>query len=161
MTFHAGTYQHRCASGEGFPTAVTGSAFGVGRQTVGNIKATSAMNAAAMDELMGDPSVGRMATFPISVMQATCYPIFAEYHETKQVLLKNHPHLHHTFDRSPFAAITVNLGPVSVSPPHLDSNNKADRMCLIGALGTFNSDLSGSTSTCGDAQNGRPRLAAC
>ncbi|KAJ6451456.1 hypothetical protein C8R45DRAFT_769811, partial [Mycena sanguinolenta] len=158
MTFPADAYQHRHASGEGFPTAAAGFAFGVGRQSVGNIKATSARNAAAMDELMADPSVARMATYPIresrlfldpsfltlarpAVMQATCYPIFAEYHRTKQTLMKEYPHLCPTFARSPFAAVTANLGPISVSPPHLDGNNKADGMCLIGALGSFNPDV--------------------
>ncbi|KAJ7694501.1 hypothetical protein B0H14DRAFT_2419133, partial [Mycena olivaceomarginata] len=33
-----------------------------------------------------------------------------------------------------------NLGPVSVSPPHVGGRNKAEGMCLIGALGDFNPD---------------------
>ncbi|KAJ6458778.1 hypothetical protein C8R45DRAFT_843668 [Mycena sanguinolenta] len=32
---------------------------------------------------------------------------------------------------------------MSVLPPHLDGNNKADGMCLIGALGSFNPDIGG------------------
>ncbi|KAJ7751851.1 hypothetical protein B0H14DRAFT_2222459, partial [Mycena olivaceomarginata] len=44
---------------------------------------------------------------------------------------------------SPFAAATFNLGPVSVSPPHVDGGNKADGMCLIGTLGDFNPDHGG------------------
>ncbi|KAF7340635.1 hypothetical protein MSAN_02135400 [Mycena sanguinolenta] len=65
MTFPAGAFQHRRASGEGFPTAAAGFAFGTGRKGVGNIRASSATNAAAMDELLAEPSVGRMATYPI------------------------------------------------------------------------------------------------
>jgi hypothetical protein len=42
-----------------------------------------------------------------------------------------------------FAAVTVNLGPASVSPPHTDGANKADGMCLIGALGSFDAEKGG------------------
>jgi hypothetical protein len=45
--------------------------------------------------------------------------------------------LRRTFPRSPYAAITFNLGPVTVSPPYTDTGNKADGMCLISALGDF------------------------
>ncbi|KAJ7717096.1 hypothetical protein B0H14DRAFT_2412768, partial [Mycena olivaceomarginata] len=127
----------------GFPAASYGFAFGGGRETVGNIKAPSAKNAAAMEELLNQPSVVRMATYPIPHFQALCYPIFANYHTTKQTLLRRNSALRRTFTRSPFAAVTVNLGPVSVSPPHADFGNKADGMCLIGALGAFNADQGG------------------
>ncbi|KAJ7881317.1 hypothetical protein B0H14DRAFT_2182725, partial [Mycena olivaceomarginata] len=66
--------------------------------------------------------------------------IFADYHATKQTLFQKNPHLRCTFTCSPFAAVTANLGPISVSPPHADFGNKADGMCLIGALGDFNAD---------------------
>jgi hypothetical protein len=59
------------------------------------------------------------------------------------VLLQKNPHLHRTFARSPFTAVTANLGPISVSPPHTDGGNKADGMCLIGALGAFDADKGG------------------
>ncbi|KAJ7799450.1 hypothetical protein B0H14DRAFT_2388030, partial [Mycena olivaceomarginata] len=140
MTFPAAASQHRRAYGDGFPTATRGFSFGTGREEVGNIKASSAQNAAAMEELLTDPSIIRMATYPLPHLQALCYPIFADYHETKRALLKKNPHLHRTFSRSPFTAVTANLGPASVSPPHLDGRNKADGMCLIGALGDFNAD---------------------
>jgi hypothetical protein len=42
-----------------------GFSFGRGRQVVGNIKSSSARNAAAMEELLSDPNVARMATYPI------------------------------------------------------------------------------------------------
>ncbi|KAJ7788339.1 hypothetical protein B0H14DRAFT_3504333 [Mycena olivaceomarginata] len=59
------------------------------------------------------------------------------------VFQAKNPHLRRTFARSPFAAVTANLGPVSVSPPHTDAGNKADGMCLIGALGNFDADKGG------------------
>ncbi|KAJ7695537.1 hypothetical protein B0H14DRAFT_3530146 [Mycena olivaceomarginata] len=143
MTFPAGAYHHRRSYGDGFPTGSQGFAFGGGRENLGNIKASSARNAAAMEELLEDPNVVRMATYPIPPFQAFCYPIFADYHTTKQVLVRKNPGLRRTFARSPFAAVTVNLGPVSVSPPHTDAANKADGMCLIGALGSFDADKGG------------------
>ncbi|KAJ7321808.1 hypothetical protein DFH08DRAFT_1085708 [Mycena albidolilacea] len=159
MMFPAAACQHRRASGDGFPAESFGFSFDGRRQIVGNIKSSSARNAAAMEELLADPSVTRMATFPIheqishplspphvlssAQFQSLCYNIFAGYHETKQTLLHKNPHLHCTFARSPFTAVTANLGPVSVSPPHTDFANKADGMCLIGALGRFDPDKGG------------------
>ncbi|KAJ7797700.1 hypothetical protein B0H14DRAFT_2618679 [Mycena olivaceomarginata] len=140
MTFPAAASQHRRAYGDGFPTATRGFSFGTGREEVGNIKAFVCPERRAMEELLTDPSIIRMATYPLPHLQALCYPIFADYHETKRALLKKNPHLHRTFSRSPFTAVTANLGPASVSPPHLDGRNKADGMCLIGALGDFNAD---------------------
>ncbi|KAJ7824906.1 hypothetical protein B0H14DRAFT_2369278, partial [Mycena olivaceomarginata] len=137
---------HRRASGEGFPTAAKGFAFGGGRQAVGNIKASSQRNAAAMDDLIDNPSIARMATYPHAspaVFQSLCYPIYKSYHNMKQILLRKNPNLHRTWAHSPFAAFTANLGPFSVSPPHVDHANKADGMCLIGALGEFDPDLGG------------------
>ncbi|KAF7367661.1 hypothetical protein MSAN_00829800 [Mycena sanguinolenta] len=140
MLFPASAYIHRRASGPGFPTSTRGFGFGTGRQTVGNYKACSRTNEAAMGELLANDAVNRAATFPIPAFQAVCWNIFSDYHATKQTLLNQNPGLHRTFERSPFAAVTANLGPFSVSPPHTDGANKADGMCLITALGRFNAD---------------------
>lgn len=51
--------------------------------------------------------------------------------------------MRHLFPRTPFTALTANFGPFSVSPPHADQDNKADGMCLIGALGEFDADKGG------------------
>ncbi|KAF7366849.1 hypothetical protein MSAN_00943500 [Mycena sanguinolenta] len=117
--------------------------FGCGRKEVGNYKARSQKNREAMDDLMENEDVQRFATYPIPAFQALSFNIFSDYHETKRTLLDRNPHLDETFRGSPFAAVTANLGPRSVSPPHLDSANKADGMCLIGALGRFNPDNGG------------------
>ncbi|KAJ7821545.1 hypothetical protein B0H14DRAFT_2371257, partial [Mycena olivaceomarginata] len=143
MMFPAGAYHHRRAMGEGFPTAACGFAFGGGRQEVGNIKASSQTNVVVMDELMEDPSIGRMATYPI-LKQLFCEAgNLAYFAAVSFTLLQKNPRLHRTWVRSPFAAVTFNLGPVSVSPPHVDGGNKADGMCLVGALGDFNPDHGG------------------
>ncbi|KAJ7873818.1 hypothetical protein B0H14DRAFT_2569506 [Mycena olivaceomarginata] len=122
-------------AGGNFPSETDGFAFGGGRQTVGNIKQRSGQNRAALEDLLQDKNIERMATYPIPVFQAACFQIFSDYHRTKQALLRKNPYLRPTFPRSPFAAVTVNLGPASVSPPHADGANKADGMCLVGALG--------------------------
>ncbi|KAJ7353096.1 hypothetical protein DFH08DRAFT_626518, partial [Mycena albidolilacea] len=143
MMFPATTFHH-CrapADGEGFPTMAKGFLYGSGRQYIGNIKPSSQQNARALDELIADPSITRFATLvSMAIFQALCFPIFKDYHKTKQVLLQKNCNLHRTWARSPFTAVTVNLGPVSVSPPHTDLNNKADGMCLIGVLGDFDPD---------------------
>ncbi|KAJ7790066.1 hypothetical protein B0H14DRAFT_3502077 [Mycena olivaceomarginata] len=58
----AAQWINRC--GRNFPAPAQGFAFGGGRRTVGNIKALSPTNQAAMDELLEDESVRRMATYP-------------------------------------------------------------------------------------------------
>ncbi|KAJ7363726.1 hypothetical protein DFH08DRAFT_949360 [Mycena albidolilacea] len=131
MTFPAGAYHHRRASGEGFPTGAKGFAFSSGRQTVRNIKASF---------------IACMATYPIPGFQSLCYPIYKSYHEMKQILLKKNPSLHCTWVHSPFTAFTTNLGPFSVSPPHVDHTNKADGMCLIGALVNSTPTRAGTSS---------------
>ncbi|KAJ7776667.1 hypothetical protein B0H14DRAFT_2631678 [Mycena olivaceomarginata] len=140
MSFPPSACSHRRGN---FPAPAQGFAFGGGRRTVGNIKALLPTNQAAMDELLEDESVRRMATYPVPVFQSLCFPIYSDYHRTKQTLLQKNPHLRRTFPRSPFAVVTVNLGPVSVSLPHTDAANKADGMCLIAALGAFDPDKGG------------------
>ncbi|KAJ7838060.1 hypothetical protein B0H14DRAFT_2361914, partial [Mycena olivaceomarginata] len=141
MTFPAGAYHHRCTygDGEGFPTVVHGFMFGGGREEVGNIKVSSTRNTAATEELLEDLSVIHIANSPlhVSLFEALCYPIFADYHRTKQTLLQQNPSLWRTFPRNPYTAITFNLGPIAVSPPHTNTSNKADSMCLISMLGDF------------------------
>ncbi|KAJ7650515.1 hypothetical protein FB45DRAFT_1017907 [Roridomyces roridus] len=145
MTFPGGAYEHRRSfdDDEGFPTHTDGYAFGGGMASVSNVKPSSAHNTQVMDEVRADPSVARMATYPIPPFQALCHPIYSAYRENKHCLLREHPGLRHLFPRSPFAALTFNLGPFSVSPPHADRGNKADGMCLIGALGNFDADKGG------------------
>ncbi|KAJ7788500.1 hypothetical protein B0H14DRAFT_2253294, partial [Mycena olivaceomarginata] len=141
MSFPASACQHRRRN---FPADTDGFAFSGGRQTVGNIKQRSQGNRRAMEQLLADPSITRMATYPVrDRLSAACFQTFSDYHETKQVLLRKNPHLRNTFARSPFTTVTANLGPVSVSPPHTDGANKADGMCLIGALSDFDPDKGG------------------
>ncbi|KAF8215255.1 hypothetical protein K438DRAFT_1433105, partial [Mycena galopus ATCC 62051] len=120
-----------------------GYSFGSGRQFISNLKARSAHNQAAMDTLLADKNIGCMATYPIPAFQALFYHIFGDYQKNKKALLEKHPFLCKIFPQSPFATVTANLGPISVSPPLLDGTNKADGMCLISALDNFDPDLGG------------------
>lgn len=75
MSFPADAYHHRRAFEEGFPTENTGFAFGGGREEVGNVRCKSAQNARAMDELLEDTNVRRMATYPYRE-RASCFFLF-------------------------------------------------------------------------------------
>jgi hypothetical protein len=71
MSFPARACEHRRGN---FPAEDAGFAFGGGRQTVGNIKRRSQRNAKAMDELLADKSIGRMATYPIRTWALALHP---------------------------------------------------------------------------------------
>ncbi|KAJ7612132.1 hypothetical protein FB45DRAFT_760139 [Roridomyces roridus] len=145
MSFPEQAHHHRRAfdEGPGFPSETAGMGFGGGRKEPGNVKATSAKNGRAMDKMLGNEAIGRMCTFPIGPFKSLCYPIFSAYHRNKRSLLARQPGLRRLFPKSPSAAITTNLGPFSVSPPHADHGNKADGMCCITVLGEFDPDQGG------------------
>ncbi|KAJ7615465.1 hypothetical protein FB45DRAFT_873539 [Roridomyces roridus] len=144
MSFPADACHHRRAydDEQGFPAAIDGFGFGGGRTDVGNFK-MSARHRRAMDKLIARPSIRRTATYGYGPFQALCYPIHSQYYRTTRELRKKHPGLRRLFPRSPFAALTANLGPHSVSPPHADHGNATDGMCLISALGHFDPDKGG------------------
>ncbi|KAJ7791303.1 hypothetical protein B0H14DRAFT_2395735, partial [Mycena olivaceomarginata] len=145
MAFPAGAYHHRqaYAEGEGFPTCTRGCAFGGGRERVGNIKASSAKNTTAMEELLDNLSVIRMATYPIPHFQTLCYPIFADYHATKQtVLQKTCP----CTAPSPAAPSPTSLPTSAPSPsprPTPTLVTKPTGCALSAPLGDFNADQGG------------------
>ncbi|KAJ7610372.1 hypothetical protein FB45DRAFT_708518, partial [Roridomyces roridus] len=145
MSFPDAAHHHRRAfdEGQGFPFESAGMAFGGGRREPGNVKPSSVKNGRAMDKMLANDAIRRTCTYPIGPLQALCSPIFRSYHRTKRSLLARQPGLRPLFPKSPFAAITANLGPCSVSPPHVDHGNKADGMCCISALGEFDPDKGG------------------
>ncbi|KAJ7742103.1 hypothetical protein B0H14DRAFT_2407171, partial [Mycena olivaceomarginata] len=160
MSFPASTYYHcrAYAEGEGFPTAVQGFSFSGGREQVGNIKVSSAKNATAM-EVLNNRSVVCMATYPIS----EC-PLFvpSSTHISSSPLpdivlsdLRQLPHQQADPPQGASAfAVDVLLQPLhhchrqprpGLCFPHptLTLVTKAEGMCLIGALGAFNTDRGG------------------
>jgi hypothetical protein len=62
MSFPPSACSHRRGN---FPSETDGFAFGGGRQTVGNIKQRSGQNCAALEDLLQDKNIERMATYPI------------------------------------------------------------------------------------------------
>ncbi|KAJ6468766.1 hypothetical protein C8R45DRAFT_1105421 [Mycena sanguinolenta] len=104
-----------------------GFAFGTGRQNVGNYKARSKKNSAAMDELMEDDAVQRMATFPYPLFQSLCFNIATATSTALSVEAPSPPSLR-ILAHSPSLRLTLMVA------------NKADGMCLISALGRFNAD---------------------
>ncbi|KAF5385584.1 hypothetical protein D9757_006770 [Collybiopsis confluens] len=58
-------------------------------------------------------------------------------------VMQKHPELKRNFTSSVFLATTVNFGPRSFSPPHIDSDNRADGWCSDTALGSFDPDKGG------------------
>ncbi|KAJ7638288.1 hypothetical protein FB45DRAFT_863420 [Roridomyces roridus] len=115
MTFPTGAYEH-CRSfedDEGFPTHTTGYAFGGGMGSVGNAKSSSARNAKVMEEVRPDPSVHVSLSHSALLSDLLCLP-------PKQARAPPPaPQPPPSLPRSPFAALTFNLGPFSVSPPHV------------------------------------------
>ncbi|KAJ7821084.1 hypothetical protein B0H14DRAFT_2832086 [Mycena olivaceomarginata] len=131
-----------------FPAPARGFAFGGGRQTVGNIKALSPANQAAMDKLLEDESIWRMATYPIPVFQSLCFPIYSDYHCTKQQLLQKNPHLCRTFPRSPFTAVTdlrlpPTWGPSPCLPPIRTPPTRPTACASLPLLSAFDPDQGG------------------
>jgi len=68
---------------------------------------------------------------------------YMEYKETAEALQAHHPHLRPTSPKTVFAATTINMGPRSFSPPHVDDGNNAAGWCVATALGPFDADKGG------------------
>jgi hypothetical protein len=57
--------------------------------------------------------------------------------QSQQELCSNFP------NKTVFAAMTINMGPCSFSPPHMDADNDADGLCTDTACGNFDPDQGG------------------
>ncbi|KAJ7820737.1 hypothetical protein B0H14DRAFT_2599810, partial [Mycena olivaceomarginata] len=139
MTFPAAACQHRRASGDGFP------AEGYGFPSAGGGKSSATLNR--------PPGMLRR--------WRSCWPtqrgphgdvphplfatnIFADYHQTKQTLLRKNPRLHRTFARSPFTAVTANLGPVR-SPRPTRTSPTRQTGCALSAPSVASTPMKGDT----------------
>ncbi|KAF8137920.1 hypothetical protein K438DRAFT_1786205 [Mycena galopus ATCC 62051] len=141
MSFPPSGFVHRRATsaGGGFPTESDGYSFGGSRRFVGNLKACSACNHTAMDELLADKSIGHMATYPICALLPHLRQLLGEQAHAPQETSVPLP----DFSAQPLCRRDRQPRPHLCLPPHLDGANKADGMCLIGALGNFDPDLGG------------------
>lgn len=69
--------------------------------------------------------------------------LFAEYSKTFDALWEEHPGLRRNFSNSVYPAVAFNFGPRTVTYMHTDTGNKANGLCAITALGTFDPKRSG------------------
>ena len=69
--------------------------------------------------------------------------LFVEYAETFDALWEKHPSLQRNFSNSVYPSIAFNFGPRTVTFMHTDTGNKANGLCVITALGKFDSKRGG------------------
>ncbi|KAJ3804826.1 hypothetical protein F5876DRAFT_82570 [Lentinula aff. lateritia] len=81
--------------------------------------------------------------FIIAIFNCYAHKTYVEYQTTNEELLRRHPHLRPNFPGTPYAALTVNAGPQSYSPPHKDPDNVVHGWCADTALGKFDPNKGG------------------
>ncbi|KAG6836042.1 hypothetical protein H0H93_012006 [Arthromyces matolae] len=124
-----------------FGNATVGIGFGNGRQQPMNFKQDGKYAKLYRD--LCDGPAARVAHYQASMFRTYAPRIHQYYSTHMEKLLNRLPFLHHNFKRSVFAACTFNLGPRTITLPHLDRSNLAFGWCAITALGNFNPDLGG------------------
>ncbi|RDB25497.1 hypothetical protein Hypma_007803 [Hypsizygus marmoreus] len=127
-----------------FPALVAGISFGGGQTKPANLH-SSKVNKSILDGLLhgASKSFSRIAMFASSMLECYAPRVFASYRESLDALLAQDPTLAPNFHKSVFAAATFNLGPSTVTRPHLDRGNLAWGWCSITALGSFDPDFGG------------------
>ncbi|KAJ3898323.1 hypothetical protein F5879DRAFT_994920 [Lentinula edodes] len=126
-----------------FAFRTTGFGYGNGRKQPLNFRINGEENKRAVDDLLKNPAIRRVAGFQQSVFNSYSHKTYVEYQTTNQQLLRRHPHLRANFPGSPYAALTINAGPQSFSPPHQDPDNTVHGWCADTPLAKYNPDLGG------------------
>ncbi|KAJ3833104.1 hypothetical protein EV361DRAFT_956292 [Lentinula raphanica] len=127
-----------------FASRTVGYGYGNGRRLPLNYKVSGKANQAAVQELLEDQAVRRVMGFTNSLFNAFAHKIYKEYQDTNTQLLSHHPHLRSNFpEKTVFAALTLNLGPRSFSPPHMDADNCAGGWCTDTPAGNYDPDKGG------------------
>ncbi|KAF9072842.1 hypothetical protein BDP27DRAFT_1174481, partial [Rhodocollybia butyracea] len=127
----------------GFTARATGIGYGGGRQVPGNVKISGEVNQAEMQKLMLDSNMLRVIGFSNSLFNSFSHKMYCEYKETLTDHLARDPRLRSTSPSTVFAATTVNLGPQTTTPPHIDAGNLAHGWCTDTAAGDFDPDKGG------------------
>ncbi|KAE9388726.1 hypothetical protein BT96DRAFT_749125, partial [Gymnopus androsaceus JB14] len=78
-----------------------------------------------------------------AVFNLFAHQTYVEYKETLTEHIQQNPKLCPTSSQTVFAATTVNFGPCTVTPPHLDAGNIAHGWCANTALGNYDPDKGG------------------
>ncbi|KAE9393328.1 hypothetical protein BT96DRAFT_959100 [Gymnopus androsaceus JB14] len=140
MTFSAKNLESRRGK---FASCSAGYSFGGGRETVGNVRIEGKKNREVFEGILKNENVERIAGFTNNMFNTFAHKPYMEYKETAEALQAHHPHLRPTSPKTVFAATTINMGPRSFSPPHVDKGNNAGGWCVVTALGPFNPDKGG------------------
>ncbi|RDB19447.1 hypothetical protein Hypma_013505 [Hypsizygus marmoreus] len=119
-----------------FYSLVVGISFGGGQRKPANLH-SSKSNVGIVDALLRSESksLSRIADFASGQL--------LNYRLSVIKVLMHDSTLWRNFDRSVFAAATFNLGPITMTCPHLDQGNLAWGWCAITALGTFDANRGG------------------
>ncbi|KAJ8494860.1 hypothetical protein ONZ45_g13097 [Pleurotus djamor] len=137
-SFRAQDKSHRRGD---FPALAYGISFGQG-QTVPSRLLNSSVNTRALERLVQQSSLKRIAGFQGSLLR-TFSPNLAQYYDETLSAIEEEHSVRRNFHNSDYASITFNFGPRTVSIPHHDVANLAYGLCAITALGNFNPDKSG------------------
>ncbi|KAF9067808.1 hypothetical protein BDP27DRAFT_1422541 [Rhodocollybia butyracea] len=129
------TTKETCHPWGTFTARATGIAYGRGRQVPGKIAGIA--NLEEMRKLMDDVDLQRVAGLSNSLFNAFGHKTFTKYKDTLSKYLAHDSRLHPTSPHTVFAATTVNFGPQTCTPPHLDAGNTAHGWCTDTAAGTM------------------------
>ncbi|KAF5361324.1 hypothetical protein D9757_015172 [Collybiopsis confluens] len=100
-------------------------------------------NKDAIRKLLLNGGIRSISGFTNSLFNCFGHKIYREYKATLAEIVGRDPELNKNFPSTVFAAATVNFGPRSFWPPHMDADNRADGWCSDTALGNFNPDQGG------------------
>ncbi|KAJ3915738.1 hypothetical protein F5877DRAFT_47997 [Lentinula edodes] len=126
-----------------FASRTVGFGYGNGRCKPQNYKVSGRANQCAMQELLQNTAVRRIAGFQNTLFNTYCHKNYAESRATNEEIQRKQPELRPNFPNTAFAATTFNLGPRSFSPPHMDPENRASSWCADTNMGPFNPDKGG------------------
>ncbi|KAE9399839.1 hypothetical protein BT96DRAFT_857967 [Gymnopus androsaceus JB14] len=126
-----------------FTARAAGISYGGGRAVPGNVRISGQANQQAMEKLFLHPDMKRLVGFTNSIFNSFAHQTYVEYKETLTEHIQQKPQLRPTSPKTVFAATTVNFGPCTVTPPHLDAGNVAHGWCADTALGDYDPDKGG------------------
>ncbi|KAI0059964.1 hypothetical protein BV25DRAFT_1808086 [Artomyces pyxidatus] len=125
-----------------FTAVASGVSYGGGQTRPGNL-CHSETTAAALQELLDDSGVQRIAGFQSEALAAYFPRPYADMCDALAALHEEQPELVANFKRSAYPTATFNLGPTTVCLDHRDGANYPSLPCAITALGNFDADLGG------------------
>ncbi|KIY62017.1 hypothetical protein CYLTODRAFT_362105, partial [Cylindrobasidium torrendii FP15055 ss-10] len=129
--------------GHGFAAPAAGVSHCNGTKRPANRRQTKSVGRMMHNVCLSEP-FRRLNGFVNSALRIHNRAMFDENERVLSALAERYPDIQRNFDgKSVFAAMTVNLGPVSVTEPHRDPSNKPDNWCDITAAGNFDHKLGG------------------